>query len=823
MKFTPASIKLTERSQTTTTVTVAAGNDKPIPTAIDDIGNVLRLMVSDPDMVSVGSAVSSNAEGAETGCYSDDAPVVHISGGVGSLADMGEDDEGSFDLTGNGTDIGAAAMQNEGVTLTIEACDETMDFRNAMITLTPTAASLMGGATGPGDIGAGAGLSVEIESDEAVPVVTFSAPGLVVDEGDDTSVYIVTTTMQGDEVGEVDLLVSGDALITLSQKGTALTANADGIYTADFGMDANTRLTISADDDESLYDDQQKTATVTIVDANGASIGDEDAVTVTVNGKGVDPGPPTDPEDAIPTVSFTTTSLDLDEGGQGSVSFDVVDVDEVGVDAVMVSVSDGAAISLHQGGSALDAGADGNYAVDPSGDLMVSADADEDLMDAEFRQTTLEIVESGDDAYVVGDNGSVAVTVSGDSDIPAPVPPTPPVPTVSFTEDSFSLAEGESDSLFLIADAEEGAEVGTATLTVTGDALISLSQDGSALAGADGTYSVDFGGSENASLTVTADEDAELYLGEEKTATVTITGGEDAEPADSNTTLAVTVSGADERPDPPAPATPTVSFTSTAVSIDEGGHGAVSFDVVDEDAVGVETVMVSMSGSAMLALYQGGSALEAGADGNYAVSASADVTIRSEPDEDLMGGELKQATLAIVDAEAYDVGDTGMVTVTVNGDSDVPGPLPTVSFLSTSLTLKEGASSTVRLQRTGDFRGEPGTVMVSMAGDAVLSLSQSGNALADDGAGNYSVSLSGGGLTDLTVTSDSDPDLEDGAEKSATLTISDGYGAVAGDSAMLSIAVIGSTAVPALPLVGQLLLALFLMVGGARLYRRRNG
>ena len=33
----------------------------------------------------------------------------------------------------------------------------------------------------------------------------------------------------------------------------------------------------------------------------------------------------------------------------------------------------------------------------------------------------------------------------------------------------------------------------------------------------------------------------------------------------------------------------------------------------------------------------------------------------------------------------------------------------------------------------------------------------------------------------------------------------------------------GSTAVAALPLLGQLLLALFLMAGGARLYRRRNG
>ena len=40
---------------------------------------------------------------------------------------------------------------------------------------------------------------------------------------------------------------------------------------------------------------------------------------------------------------------------------------------------------------------------------------------------------------------------------------------------------------------------------------------------------------------------------------------------------------------------------------------------------------------------------------------------------------------------------------------------------------------------------------------------------------------------------------------------------------LVQVDVRGSTAVPALPLVGQLLLALFLMAGGARLYRRRQG
>ena len=48
-------------------------------------------------------------------------------------------------------------------------------------------------------------------------------------------------------------------------------------------------------------------------------------------------------------------------------------------------------------------------------------------------------------------------------------------------------------------------------------------------------------------------------------------------------------------------------------------------------------------------------------------------------------------------------------------------------------------------------------------------------------------------------------------------------GAEVGEGYWYTVNVNGSTAVPALPLVGQLLLALFLMAGGARLYRRRQG
>ena len=205
VKFTPAHVKLTERSNTTTTVTVASGNDKDAPAALSDITGQLRLMVSNPKIVWTGP----DADAEDAGCAVDGV-VLAISGdGVGTTDEMGEM-AGSFELQVTGG-LGGTAMTTTGADLTLEACDETMDFRHSMISLTPTAASLMGGATGPGDIGAGAGLAVEVESNEEVPVVEFSTDEQPVDEGDATSVFLVASTMQGDEVGMADVMVTGDA------------------------------------------------------------------------------------------------------------------------------------------------------------------------------------------------------------------------------------------------------------------------------------------------------------------------------------------------------------------------------------------------------------------------------------------------------------------------------------------------------------------------------------------------------------------------------------------------------------------------------------
>lgn len=118
-------------------------------------------------------------------------------------------------------------------------------------------------------------------------------------------------------------------------------------------------------------------------------------------------------------------------------------------------------------------------------------------------------------------------------------------------------------------------------------------------------------------------------------------------------------------------------------------------------------------------------------------------------------------------------------------------------------------------------------VKVSVSGDAKLSLRQGDDMLEAEG-GMYTIDLMGSANVRLTVISEEggaiDRDLETGDTATATITIESANGAtIDDDRRSVRVTVNGSTEVPALPLLGQLLLALFLMAGGSRLYRRRNG
>ena len=188
---------------------------------------------------------------------------------------------------------------------------------------------------------------------------------------------------------------------------------------------------------------------------------------------------------------------------------------------------------------------------------------------------------------------------------------------------------------------------------------------------------------------------------------------------------------------------------------------------------------------------------------------------------DASGFRDEQVSLTLMDGrtEAEKRGEGGPI------DDSAPGMVtvlsgketPTVTFSTESISIDEGESETVHILADTAQGGDVGAVSIRLSGEAQLSLEQGGSPIS---AGV--VQFGDSANAELTVRSISDPALEDGEEKMATVTITDASGANIGEPRMLTVTVTGSTAIPVLPLVGQLLLGLLLTAGGTRLYRRRQ-
>ena len=192
--------------------------------------------------------------------------------------------------------------------------------------------------------------------------------------------------------------------------------------------------------------------------------------------------------------------------------------------------------------------------------------------------------------------------------------------------------------------------------------------------------------------------------------------------------------------------------------------------------------------------------------------------------EDMSGFNNSEIVLSFVaKALEKDVGDIAAgPSAVIEIESDEPAP--TLSFSPTDVTIDEGGSTETVLIAEGEFGSEVGMVKLSVEGDAMVGLYMGMDKL-EEMDGHVYVDLGTSNSARLTARSYSDPDLMDGdtAFKAWKLVEGATDGANIGDGYWFRVDVVGSTAVPALPLIGQLLLALFLMAGGARLYRRRQG
>ena len=204
-------------------------------------------------------------------------------------------------------------------------------------------------------------------------------------------------------------------------------------------------------------------------------------------------------------------------------------------------------------------------------------------------------------------------------------------------------------------------------------------------------------------------------------------------------------------------------------------------------------------------------------------AAAANLMIRACGDMSNYRGSTVTISMVAKSLENMTAGDItpgAPLVITIESDEAVP----TLSFSPTDVTIDEGGSTQTVLLAEGKYGSEVGMVKLSVEGEAMVGLYQGMDKL-EEMDGHVYVDLGTSNSARLTARSYSDPDLMDGDTKFIAWKLVEGGtdGTNIGDGYWFRVDVVGSTAVPALPLIGQLLLALFLMAGGARLYRRRQG
>ena len=178
-------------------------------------------------------------------------------------------------------DKGVRDYERGPAELQLTACDERSSLGDLSISLAFKDSSLQ---TPNGRIAAGPPAVIQVLNNDPLPVVFLPIPAIAIGEGMTQTAAVLTDGEFSNLVMKVGVSVAGDALISLRQRGRRLRANADGTYAVILDANGSAVLTIGADGDESLADNETRTATVTIVDANGADIGDKDTLTVTVRG-----------------------------------------------------------------------------------------------------------------------------------------------------------------------------------------------------------------------------------------------------------------------------------------------------------------------------------------------------------------------------------------------------------------------------------------------------------------------------------------------------------------------------------------------------------
>ncbi|MCY4602390.1 MAG: hypothetical protein OXF27_21005 [Acidobacteria bacterium] len=466
----------------------------------------------------------------------------------------------------------------------------------------------------------------------------------------------------------------------------------------------------------------------------------------------------------------------------------------------------------------------GDDGLNPGESFMVSMDDLFTLMDgytatygANSEGSAVSISERGDVLTIEAEeSGTSKVTVTGTASVAASsFAPSQTISNVAHIAFEVMVVDTEL-VVTLAADPMEIEEGGTSTITAManravvagdGDVTINLSVVGDGTLDADSIMIAMDEMSGSAMLTAADNSD----YGENDPVTVVASGSG----IDGQVSIAVSVMDNDEAPVEPEPtnsieANPQDDAYPIITAAIEAGAGEEGFNPGESAMVDAAELFTVMEGyTATYAASVEGEAASTLVSGSH-------VTVTAE-----MLGEAKVTITGTATAasSSFEAGQPAInvATVTFPVMVDDKGLRITLHAPDNVMegNLVEGQSYTLTVQANRVVRED---TMVSFGRDRSMSDADEGT----DYELNDVTMLAGSDSVKATldVLEDMEPDAGTDDNMGEALVIYAMAGDAQSDDLHLTI---WDQAVPSLPLIGQLLLALFLMLGGARLYRRRQG
>ena len=720
-------------STTTLTITLQGSNDAPV--AVADVGTA----------VEAGAVAGSNATGNvltnDTDVDSGDGTTVTaLTGGAvgsalaGTYGSLTLNADGSYSYAVNNADSAVQALRTSAQTLTDSFTYTMRDTAGATssTTLTITIQGANDAPVAVADVGSATEAGTAAGSNATGNVLTNDTD---VDGGDAKTVSAVT----GGTVGSA-----------LNGTYGALTLNADGSYSyaVDNANSTVQALRASADTltDAFIY---------TVTDTAGAT--SSTTLTITVRGA----------NDAPLAVADTGTAVEAGTAAGANATGNVLtnDTDVDAGDSKTVSALTGGTVGTALAGAygSLTLNANGTYAY-----VVNNANASVQALRTAGQTLTDSFTYTVRDTAGATSSTTLTITLQGANDAPVAVA------DVSSATEAGTAAGANASGNVLTNDTDVDGGDSKTVSALSGGTVGSASAGayGSLTLNANGTYSY---AADNGNAAVNA-----LAAGQSLTDTFTYTV-QDTAGATSQTTLTITVNGAN---DAPVGVNDAGSATEAGVAAGSGATGNVLTNDTDVDSGDSRTVSALDGGTVGVARTGDFGALTLNADGSYSyvVNQAAVDGLRTNAD-------------TVTDVFSYTVRDaagatsTATLTITVHGANDAP-----VAVDDAGAASKDGDGTPI--DATGNVLTNDADVDT---GDARTVTALSGGTVGTDLVGQHgTLTLQADGAYRY-VTNESDPAVlalgpTDSLTETFTYTVSDTAGAT--DTAVLTITVYGANEAP---------------------------